>query len=188
MIKHILALLLALSFSAYVSAGPGPNSNVIQFSNSVGFPTNVSSASPLPVTGSLVIPTATPLPENLVQVGSSPIFLGQQPIANSIPVNFSTAQVAPKTYQNSSGSFVINAGLTTVAATEIPPATAVGFVLEASSSNSNNLRWAIGSAATTSSGMRLEPGRDSGFIPLAASISIISESGTNEYELQWVKQ
>ena len=67
------------------------------------------------------------------------------------------------------------------------PSNAVGFVLEASSANAQNIRWAIGSAATTSSGLRLEPGRDTGYIPGAANISVIAESGTNqEIQVQWI--
>ena len=187
MIKSLLILIFCATVSS-VLAGPGPNSNVIQFANTVGSATNVSNASPLPVS----IPTGAPIPVVITSPSPVPVNIvspvGQLPITQSIPVNLSTAQVAPKTYQNANGTFVINSGLTTVAATEAPPATAVGFVLEASSSNGANLRWAIGATATTSSGMRLEPGRDSGFVPLSANISIISESGTNEYELQWVKQ
>lgn len=87
---------------------------------------------------------------------------------------------------NTSGSFVLNTTLTTVI-TETVPANSVGFILEASSSNAANIRWAIGATATTTSGMRLEPGRDTGFVPVGANISVVAESGTLEYQLTWIK-
>jgi len=58
--------------------------------------------------------------------------------------------------------------------------------LEASSSNTQNLRFAVGSAAAASAGIRLEPGRDSGWIPIAANVSVIAESGSGqEVDIQW---
>jgi hypothetical protein len=60
-------------------------------------------------------------------------------------------------------------------------------VLEASSSNAQNIRWAIGTTPTTSSGLRLEPGRDTGYIPGAANILVIAESGSSqEVQVQWI--
>ncbi len=121
--------------------------------------------------------------------------LGQALAAASVPVVLTASQLttltppvtAPKTYINTAGSFVQNAALTTVIS-ETAPATAVGFILEASSSNAANMRWAVGATATTTSGMRLEPGRDSGFVPVGATITVVAESGTLEYQLTWIKQ
>lgn len=89
------------------------------------------------------------------------------------------------TNTNTSGSQV-TATVAGVAATETAPANAVGFLLQASSANAGNLRYRIGGAATAAVGQQLEPGRDTGYLPVAANISIISESGTNEYQLQWI--
>jgi hypothetical protein len=67
------------------------------------------------------------------------------------------------------------------------PANAIGFLIEASSSNTENLRWAVGATATPTSGMRLEPGRDSGYMPVGASISVIAEAGSGqEASVQWI--
>lgn len=73
-----------------------------------------------------------------------------------------------------------------VAATLTAPANAVGFLLQASDQNATNIRWAIGATASAAIGSQLQPGRGTGYVPCGANVSIISESGTNEYEMQWV--
>lgn len=86
---------------------------------------------------------------------------------------------------NSGGSYTQGdiAGATTLTA----PANAIGFILEASSDNTDNMRWREnGSAASSSSGHLLEPGRDTGFIPMAKSLSICPVSGTQQYQITWV--
>lgn len=115
------------------------------------------------------------------------ITVGQKTMSSSLPVTIASDQVAPKTYVNSAGSFVLNASLTTVT-TASAPAGAVGFILEAKDANTANLRWAVGATATTTSGMQLQPGRDTGFVPVGADISLVAESGTLEYQLTWIKQ
>jgi hypothetical protein len=88
---------------------------------------------------------------------------------------------------NPSGSYAEITNLTTSAQTFTAPANAVGFLLEALSDNSNNIRWKQGATATTSAGMRLEPGRDTGYVPCAANISVIAEAGSNQVvTVQWV--
>lgn len=75
-----------------------------------------------------------------------------------------------------------------VAATLTAPANAVGFLLQASDQNGTNIRWAIGTTASATVGSQLQPGRGTGYVPCGANVSIISESGTNEYEMQWVQR
>lgn len=89
---------------------------------------------------------------------------------------------------NPTGSFVQSSVIGSSGASTISvPSHAVGFICEASSSNANNLRYAIGSTASTTSGMRLEPGRDTGYIPLAANISVEAEAGSaQQIQCQWV--
>lgn len=70
--------------------------------------------------------------------------------------------------------------------TETVPAQAVGFILMADNTNTTNIRWRVGATAAVASGQQLEPGRDTGYIPVAANISLIAESGTCSYNLQWV--
>lgn len=88
---------------------------------------------------------------------------------------------------NANGSYAEITNLTTVAQTFTVPANAVGFILEALSDNTANIRYKIGATATTTSGMRMESGRDSGYVPCAANISVIAESGTNQVvTVQWI--
>jgi hypothetical protein len=89
---------------------------------------------------------------------------------------------------NANGSYAQITNLTTTAQTFTVPANAIGFILESDSSVSTvNIRWKIGAAATTSSGMVLEPGRDTGFIPCAANISVIAVSGSSQsIAVQWI--
>lgn len=68
-----------------------------------------------------------------------------------------------------------------------PPANAVGFVVEAESSNTVNLRYAAGTTASTTVGMLLEPGRDSGYIPTSATVTVCAVSGSGQAaSIQWV--
>jgi hypothetical protein len=130
-------------------------------------------ASPWPV----VLPSGTAL--GTVNQGTP------GPIASPWPVAIaSNIPQAP----NTNGSLVTNATITTSATTFSPPANAIGFILEAPSSNTVNLRWAIVTTPTTTTGMRLEPGRDSGFVPADANVLVISESSSaQEIDLTWVK-
>jgi hypothetical protein len=76
----------------------------------------------------------------------------------------------------------------TSATTETAPANAVGFILEASDQNTANIRWRNdGTAATSGHGLQLQSGRDSGFVPCSKSLSICPESGTQAYQLVWIK-
>ena len=88
---------------------------------------------------------------------------------------------------NVNGYYSQITNLTTAAQTFTVPANAVGFILESESPNVNNIRWRIGGAATTAAGMLLEPGRDTGFVPCSANISVIAVAGTNQsIGVQWV--
>jgi hypothetical protein len=88
---------------------------------------------------------------------------------------------------NTGGSYDEVTNLDTTPQTFTVPANAVGFILEASSSNNQSIRWKIGAAASATSGMLTEPGRDTGFVPCAANISIAATSGTNQtVTVQWI--
>lgn len=93
--------------------------------------------------------------------------------------------VSAKAPVNSNGSQTTTT-VGTTAATLTAPANAVGFILQSADTNTANMRWRVGAAATTTVGQQLQPGRDTGYVPMAANISIISESGTQEYQVQWV--
>lgn len=89
---------------------------------------------------------------------------------------------------NTNGT-IVNTSLTaTTASSASAPSTAVGFVLEAPSTNTDNIRWCIGGTASTTVGMLAEPGRDSGFIPCKSTISVCATvSGTNKFSIQWIQ-
>ena len=88
---------------------------------------------------------------------------------------------------NSNAQVNNSTSVTTTATTFIPPANAVGFVVEAESSNTVNLRYAAGTTATTTVGMLLEPGRDSGYVPTSATVTVCAVSGSGQAaSIQWV--
>lgn len=71
-------------------------------------------------------------------------------------------------------------------ATLTAPANSVGFILMNLDTSTANIRWRIGAVATSSSGQQLQPGRDTGYVPVGANISICAESGTQNYNIQWI--
>ncbi len=73
-------------------------------------------------------------------------------------------------------------------ATLTAPANCIGFVLMNLDTSSANVRWAVGRTASTTLGQQLQPGRDTGFVPIGASVSIIAESGTQNIDIQWIAQ
>jgi len=115
-----------------------------------------------------------------------PTSLGQKTAANSLAVVVASDYV-PKAPVNANGS-IVNTSLTaTTASSASAPANAVGFILEAASSNTDNIRWCIGGTASTTVGMLTEPGRDTGYVPCAATISVCATaSGTNVFSIQWI--
>lgn len=127
---------------------------------------------------------------DIASIDSKTPALGQAAAAASVPVVLASDQGALPTQSpvNTDGTCV-NASLTgTTASTENAPADTVGFILFADDDNSDPIRFRIGAAASTSAGLRLAPGRDSGFIPCSANLSICAtaSTGTNAYALQWI--
>lgn len=106
--------------------------------------------------------------------------------AQTLRVVLPTDQPAVQTKApiNTNGSNV-DSTVSTVATLTVP-ANAVGFILMNLDTSSANIRWRIGSAATASVGQQLQAGRDTGYIPCAANISICAESGTQNYNIQWI--
>jgi hypothetical protein len=139
-----------------------------------------------PLTCTSADPAAFYATVNLRDGSGSSVTKGQTTMASSLPVAIASNQSTLPVQEaiNTSGDHTTGNVSTVVTLTA--PASAVGFLLQASSSNSTNIRWRIGAAATASVGQQLQPGRDTGFIPCGANISIISESGTNEYQVQWI--
>jgi hypothetical protein len=119
-----------------------------------------------------------------------PSTLGQKTMVNSLAVVLSSNQSSiPVTGSftspvNAAGSNTDSTVSTVITLT--PPANSVGFILMNLDTSTASLRWRIGATATASSGQQLQVGRDTAFIPCAANISLCSESGTNNYNIQWI--
>lgn len=110
--------------------------------------------------------------------------------AQTAPLSLTTGgllrvSAAVTTAANVNGSYT-TATVSGTAASLSPPSNSVGFLLQTNDTNSFNLRWGIGTTVTASTGTQLEPGRSTGYVPAAATVSVISESGTNEYTIQWI--
>lgn len=88
---------------------------------------------------------------------------------------------------NGSGS-AASATVGTTASTLTAPANCVGFILQCLDTSTANIRWAIGRTASATLGQQLQPGRDTGFIPCGANVSVCAESGTQNLDIQWVSQ
>lgn len=130
------------------------------------------------------------IPVNQTQVGGAAVSLGSKTSANSYPVVIASDQagVQIKMAMNSTGSGSAAGATVSTVITLSAPANAVGFVLQALDTNTANLRWAVGRTATTTLGQQLQPGRDTGFIPVGANVSLVAESGTQGYDIQWISQ
>lgn len=83
---------------------------------------------------------------------------------------------------------VANTTLTaTDASTASAPANAIGFILHADDDNTHDIRWCIGATASTTVGLRMAAGRDTGYVPCAANVSVCATtSGTNAFAIQWI--
>lgn len=107
--------------------------------------------------------------------------------ASTQPVSIaSSVQVKDAVNVTASGSAA--AATVSTVATLTAPANAVGFVLQCLDTSTANIRWAIGRTASATLGQQLQPGRDTGFIPSGANVTICAESGTQNYDIQWVSQ
>lgn len=118
-----------------------------------------------------------------------PATIGQKLMAASLSVTIASDQspISIANVVNANGTIVNQALTATTAFASNVPANAVGFILEAPSDNTNNIRWCVGGTASATVGMLAEPGRDSGYVPCAANISICATvSGTNAFSIQWI--
>lgn len=108
--------------------------------------------------------------------------------SSALPTGAATAALQAKVPINTTGSGSGAAATVSTVATLTAPANAVGFILMNLDTSTKNMRWAVGRTASATLGQQLQPGRDTGFIPVGADISIIAESGTVDYDVQWVSQ
>lgn len=100
------------------------------------------------------------------------------------PVTFS-GSIQTKAPINTGGSF-FTAAISSVA-TVTAPANATEVIIQASDSNTANMRFVIGGTASSSNGIELQPGR-SETLKVGANISIAPVSGTQTYNIQYIVQ
>ena len=99
-----------------------------------------------------------------------------------------TPSTTPKAPVNLNASGSAAAATVSTVTTLTAPSNAVGFILMNLDVSTANIRYAIGRTAATNLGQQLQPGRDTGFVPCGANVSIIAESGTQTYDIQWISQ
>jgi hypothetical protein len=97
-----------------------------------------------------------------------------------------SGRLIPGVGGNGSGSAAAATVSTVITLTA--PAGANGFVLMNIDTSTANVRWAIGRTATATLGQQLQPGRDTGFVPCSHDVSLVAESGTQTYDIQWISQ
>ncbi len=144
-----------------------------------------TTAQPVSAT-SLPLPTGASTEVTLASIDAKLNSLGQKTMALSAPVVIASNQSAIPTTSgaNTNGSNV-DSTVSTVA-TITAPANAVGFILMCLDTATANIRWRIGATASAILGQQLQTGRDTGFVPCGANISICAESGTQPYNIQWI--
>lgn len=119
------------------------------------------------------------------------ITLGQKTMSASLPVTIASDQmpVIISMPIAISGTQVDTALVGTTPATVTKPANAIGFILQAPDTNTDNIRWRLGPGASTTQGLQLQSGRDTGFIPAGVDVSVCAEvSGTNAFQIQWISK
>jgi hypothetical protein len=165
--------------SGTVTANQGGTWNITNISGTVSLPTGAATSA-LQTTGN------TSLSSIDGKLGS----LGQKAMTGSAPVVLASDQsaVPTKAAVNANGSGSAAAATVSTVATLSAPANAVGFILQCLDTSTANIRWSIGRTSSATLGQQLQPGRDTGFIPCGANVSICAESGTQNYDIQWVSQ
>lgn len=166
------------------------DSNILATQSGTWNITNISGTVSLPTGASTAANQATEI-ASLASIDTKTLTAGQKTMANSYPVVIASnqsavpvsASFAPNANGNSPGSGTVSTVITLTA-----PATTVGFVLMNLDTSTANVRYRIGATATSASGQQLQPGRDTGYIPCGANISLCAESGTQNYDVQWILQ
>ena len=165
--------------------------------NNIGSITNVTGTVSLPTgasTSALQTTANTSLSNistyTLAISGQLPPTIGEQGKLNSLAVTLApdSASLQTKSPLNDTASGSGASATVSTVITLTAPANAVGFILMNMDTSTANIRYAIGRTASATLGQQLQPGRDTGFIPCGANISLCAESGTQTYDVQWVSQ
>lgn len=95
--------------------------------------------------------------------------------------------VQTKSPLNSTGSGSAASATVSTVITLTAPANAVGAFLMNLDTSTANVRWAVNRTASATLGQQLQPARDQ-WIPTTTNISLCAESGTQNYDVQWISQ
>ena len=93
-----------------------------------------------------------------------------------------------QTPQNANVTDSTNQTVGVAAVSEAPPSDAIGFELSADPANTGIVYYRLGGTATTSAGHPLEASRDTGFMPVKATISLIASAASQKYNLTWIRR
>lgn len=128
---------------------------------------------------------------SIAQIGSTTVATGNG-VAGAgvqrVTIASDNTAFATKSPLNVTGSGSGAAATVSTVATLSAPANCVGFILMNLDTSTANIRWAVGRTAATNLGEQLQPGRDTGFVPIGANVSVIAESGTQNIDIQWIAQ
>jgi hypothetical protein len=177
-----------LNLSATGTAGVGAEAG------HYGLDTNI--ISPITVLNPSDGPTGAPVPPDANYIGGQDasgnlkgFLFGPQVMTNSLSVSVASDQTPLPTLSpvNTNGSASNSTSVGTGAAvTFAPPANCIGFIAEADDTNSGNMRWAVGTTATSTTGIIMEAGRDTGMVPVCAPVTFIALIGTQAVGVQWI--
>lgn len=180
------------STSANQTTANGSLSSIDGKLNSLGQKAMAASAPVVISSDQSAIPSSQSGTWNINNVsGTVSLPTGAATSANQTTANSSLSNIDTNTSKqpiNTTGSGSAAAATVSTVITLTAPANAVGFVLMNLGSSTDNIRYGIGRTATTTLGQRLEPGRDTGFIPCGANVSLVAEAGTQDYDIQWISQ
>jgi hypothetical protein len=132
--------------------------------------------------GSVKITDGTNIP-GVAPASTAPV--ATQP-ALVVSVSQNSPGLKPSIALTGSGSGAAATVSTVIALTA--PSNAIGFILMNLDTSTANIRWAVGRTASATLGQQAQPGRDTGFVPIGANVSICAESGTQNYDVQWIAQ
>lgn len=148
----------------------------------------VSAASlPLPA-GASTSSNQTTGNTSLASIDGKTPSLGQAVMASSVPVAIASNQsaIATKSPINTNGAFAQITASGTVNNFSAP-SNAVAVLIQGDSTNTDCIRWAVGSVPTATSGMVLQSGQDTGEIKVATTVSFIACSGSQKVNVQWIQ-
>jgi hypothetical protein len=175
----ISGTLPAFAATPTVNAAQSGTWNITNVSGTISLPTGAATSANQSTTNSLITTMS----------GKLPAALGAQTTTNSMAVNIASDQVlSTKTPINANASGSAAAATVSTQVVLSAPANAVGFVLMNLDTSTANIRWSLGRTSSATLGQQLQPGRDTGFIPYGGNVSITAESGTQNYDIQWVSQ